>query len=73
MDSEIAAIREQIDRQVRPGQVGAATVANRLSPAAGPGGGLASVNVYDWTAGAQRLYGCYRRGRYGAARYLQVV
>ena len=74
MHNEAAEIREQVDRQTRPGQKSAATVANRLVSGNVLGtGGTVPCNVYDWTAGENRRYGLYGRGRYGSERYRGVT
>jgi len=73
MDEQIAAIREQIDRQTRPGQAGAATVAGRLVAANLLGGSLTRAgNVYEPTSGVEMRYGRYGRARYGEERYLAL-
>ena len=71
--SQVATIREQIDRQIRPGQAGATAVANRLPTAATLGSTKTTVaNRYDWDDEANHRYGLYGRTRYGAVRYLGV-
>ena len=72
--SQVATIREQIDRQIRPGQAGAAAVANRLPTASMLGSTKTTVaNRYDWDDETNHRYGLYRRTCYGTARYLEVV
>jgi hypothetical protein len=68
MDNEIALVREQIDRQIRPGQVGAATLGGS-APGYGAtlGGGLAPC-VTQREDGA-RVRAIYQRAKYGAGRY----
>lgn len=72
--SQVASTRPQIDRQIRPGQATAATVANRL-----PGALLLAstkttvANRYDWDDETNHRYGLYGRSRYGAVRYLGVT
>lgn len=74
MENQVAAIREQIDKQTRPGQEGTATVANRL-PTFGNLAGTKTTpgNVYHPATQSESRFGMYGRGRYGEARYLQVV
>lgn len=72
--AQVASIREQIDRQIRPSQAGAATVANRLASADVLGSTKTTVaNRYDWDDETNHRYGLYGRSRYGAVRYLAVV
>jgi len=71
--SQVATIREQIDRQIRPGQARAATVSNRLPTASVLGSTKTTVaNRYDWDDETNHRYGLYGRTRYGAVRYLGV-
>lgn len=73
MESLIAAVREEIDRRARPGQSGAATVAERVVEAASLGSSKTTVAVvYEAATGEVRRYGWYGRGRYGEERYLAV-
>ena len=73
MDSLIAAVREQIDRQVRPGQSGAATVAERGAGTDMLGTSKTTVAaVYDVATGQVRRYGWYGRGKYGGERFVRV-
>jgi hypothetical protein len=73
MDNLISAVREQIDRQVRPGQGGAATVAERTPGNAVLGTSKTTVAaVYDVATGTVRQYGWYGRGQYGEERYVVV-
>ncbi len=72
--SDVAAIREQIDRRIRPGQVATATVPTRT-----PGSHLigstrtTAANRYDWGETENYRYALYGRSRYGAGRYLEVA
>ena len=73
MDSLIAAVREEIDRRVRPGQSGAATVADRVGVAEAMGASKTTVAaVREAATGEVRRYGWYGRGRYGEERYVRV-
>ena len=68
MDNEIAFIREQIDRQVRPGQVGAASVGQRAPGFPSVMGGSfrpAVVHASDGDHGR----GLWDRAKYGTGRY----
>ncbi len=71
---DVAAVREQIDRQVRPGQSGTATVPGRT-----PGPGVIGTtrttisNRYDWDEGSNHRYALYGRSRYGQDRYISIV
>ena len=68
---EIIQVREQIDRQVRPGQKGVGSGADRLAdPVQMSRGKVLPCNVWDPAAGVERRYGLYGRGRYGRERYL---
>ena len=69
-----AAIREQIDRQIRPGQVDTATVASR-TPSAQTIGSTQTTNAnrYDWDESANYQYALYGRSRYGGARYREIT
>ena len=70
----VASICEQIDRQIRPGQAGAATVPNRLLTAQLLGATKTTVaNRYDWDDETNNRYGLYGRSRYGVVRYLAVA
>ena len=68
MDNQIAYMREQIDRQIRPGQSGVATVEGGAAGLAGTLGGnsMACVVQCEGGAVARARYG---RSRYGEARY----
>lgn len=72
--TDVAAIREQIDRQVRPGQSGTATVPSR-TPGCGVIGTTRTTvaNRYDWDEASNHHYALYRRSRYTQARYIGVV
>ncbi len=71
--SDVAPIREQIDRQIRPGQPGGATGVNRLPTAPLLGATKTTVaNRYDWDDETNHRYGLYGRSRYGVVRYLGV-
>ncbi len=73
MDHLIAEVREEIDRRVRPGQSGAATVAERVVGAEALGSSRTTVAaVYEAATGEVRRYGWYGRGRYGEERYVAV-
>jgi hypothetical protein len=73
MENLIAAVREQIDRQVRPGQSGAATVAERVVGPEALGASKTTVAaVCEAATGEVRRYGWYGRGRYGKERYVRV-
>ena len=72
--TDVAAIREQIDRQVRPGQSGTATVPSRT-----PGPGVIGTtrttvaNRYDWGEASNHHHALYGRSRYAQGRYIGVV
>ncbi len=72
--TDVAAIREQIDRQVRPGQSGTATVPSRT-----PGPGVIGTtrttvaNRYDWDESSNHHYALYGRSRYAQGRYIGIV
>lgn len=68
MDNEVAFLREQIDRQVRPGQVGVATVGQR-GPGFGAvlGGGFRPGVVRG--EGEDKVRGVWGRAKYGVERY----
>jgi len=72
--TDVAAIREQIDRQIRPGQSGTATVPSRT-----PGSGVIGTtrttvaNRYDWDESSNHCYALYGRSRYAQSRYIGVV
>ncbi len=73
MENLIAAVREEIDRRVRPGQSGATTVAERVAGAEVIGASKTTVAaVYEAGTGEVRRYGWYGRGRYGDERYMAV-
>ena len=71
---DVAAIREQIDRRIRPGQVDTATVSARA-----PGDHVlgstrtTAANRYDWAETENYRYALYGRSRYGVGRYLAVA
>ena len=70
---QVASIREHIDRQIRPGQTGVATVANRLPTSPLLGTTKTTVaNRYDWDDEMNYRYGLYGRTCYGAVRYLAI-
>ena len=68
MDNEIAFIREEIDRQVRPGQVGAASMGQSAPgfPSA-MGGSFRPVVVRG--EGEDVVRGTWGRAKYGTGRY----
>jgi len=72
--TDVAAIREQIDRQIRPGQSGTATVPSRT-----PGSGVIGTtrttvaNRYDWAEGSNHRYALYGRSRYAQDRYISII
>ncbi len=84
--TDIAAIREQIDRQIRPGQSGTATVPSRT-----PGSGVIGTtrttvanrvigttrttvaNRYDWDETSNHHYALYGRSRYAQGRYIGII
>ena len=68
MDNDIAFVREQIDRQIRPGQVGAATLGGRAPGYGATLGGTCAPCVTQRADGA-RGRAIYQRGKYGAGRY----
>ena len=72
--SDVAAIREQIDRRIRPGQVNTATVTSRTPGAQTIGSTrTTAANRYDWDASENYRYALYGRSRYEVGRYLEVV
>ena len=68
MDNEIAFMREQIDRQIRPGQVGAATLGGNAPGYGATLGGTCAPGVTQGADGA-RVRAIYQRAKYGAGRY----
>ena len=71
---DVPAIREQIDRRIRPGQVDTATVPARAPGTQVLGSSRTTVaNRYDWAATENYRYALYRRSRYGVERYQGVV
>ena len=72
--TDVAAIREQIDRQIRPGQSGTATVSSR-TPSPGVIGTTRTTvaNRYDWDEASNHHYALYGRSRYAQDRYIGVV
>jgi len=72
--TDVAAIREQIDRQIRPGQSGTATVPSRTPGSRVIGTTRTTVaNRYDWDKASNHRYALYGRSRYAQARYIGVV
>lgn len=70
---DVALIREQIDRQIRPGQATGATVVNRMPTVPLLGATKTTVaNRYDWDEETNHRYGLYGRSRYGLVRYLGI-
>ncbi|NLO74944.1 MAG: hypothetical protein GX100_12655 [candidate division WS1 bacterium] len=68
MDNEIAYMREQIDRQIRPGQSAVATVEGGAAGPAATLGGSSGACVVQCEGGAVTR-ARYGRSRYGEARY----
>jgi hypothetical protein len=67
---DVALVREEIDRRIRPGQAGGSLTVDRAprSAALRPTG-HAHANRWDPVAGEDRTYALFGRGRYGSARY----
>jgi hypothetical protein len=68
MNNEIAFIRAEIDRQVRPGQGGAATEGQRVPAWGSVVGGQNAACVLQRAGGAQ-VTALYGRAKYGGQRY----
>ena len=68
MDNEIAFIREQIDRQIRPGQGGATTQGSRAPGFGAALGGTIAACVVQRADGA-RAYALYDRAKYGQQNF----
>ena len=72
--TDVAAIREQIDRQIRPGQLGTATAPSRTLTSGVIGATRTTVaNRYDWDEASNHYYALYGRSRYAQGRYIGVV
>jgi len=72
--TDVAAIREQIDRQIRPGQAGTATAPSRTPDSGAIGTTRTTVaNRYDWGEASNHRYALYGRSRYAQSRYIGVV
>ena len=70
---DVAAIREQIDRRIRPGQVDTATVHARVPGAQVVGSSrTTAANRYDWAETNNHRYALYGRSAYEVERYLAV-
>ena len=72
--TDVAAIREQIDRQIRPGQSATATAPSR-TPRSGVIGTTRTTvaNRYDWDEASNHHYALYGRSRYAQSRYIGIV
>ena len=64
-------VREVVDQRVRPGQRGGATVAGSL-PDREMGRRARCVLLTRDATGSVRAAGCYTRGRYGQAGYVDA-
>ncbi|MCK4324663.1 MAG: hypothetical protein KAW89_09050 [Armatimonadetes bacterium] len=72
--TDVAAIREQIDRQIRPGQSATATAPSRAPGPAVIGTTRTTVaNRFDWDEASNHHYALYGRSRYAQGRYIGVV